>query len=101
MVETYRVSRPSALFISWYTRCGLIGTSGKSVRRSIVRFRSTHSSTHAVRLGTVPAAFRSRATSTSRSRADRASETIAKSGGKIRPICVASMSTCTNVRPRV
>ena len=46
MLLTYRTSRPSDAFISWYTRCGLIGTFEKSVRRCIVRFRTWHDSAH-------------------------------------------------------
>lgn len=37
MVLTYRVSGPKARFISWSTRCGLIGVASKLVLRHIVR----------------------------------------------------------------
>ena len=69
--------RPNALFISSYTRCGLIGTLSKWVRRCMVRLRSWHSSAQTPN-GPAgwPAALRSRATATNCSSAALASETI-------------------------
>ena len=54
-----------------------------------------------VRSRSVPAAFISRATSMNIRNAAPASDTMPKSGPNTRPICVGSMSTCTNLRPLV
>ena len=71
----------------------------KWVFRSSVRLRSRHSDTHAERSFNALATFSSCATAMKDSSAAFASETMPKSGAKTRPICVGSMSTCTNVRP--
>ena len=63
--------------------------------------RCRHAAAHAERSGSRPAAFISRATSMKLRNAAFASDTMPKSGPNTRPICVGSMSTCTNLRPFV
>ena len=58
-----RVFSSNAALTSWNTRCGLIGTLSKSVRRSIVRLRSATVATQALRRRIRPARSQSRATS--------------------------------------
>lgn len=101
MVVTYRVSGPNARFISSYTRWGFSGTLSKCVRRWRVALRSWVEAAHRERSLSFPAAFSSRATSTNSSSAAFASEAMPRSGAKILPSWVGSMSTWTNVRPSV
>lgn len=101
MVVTYRVSGPNARFISSYTRCGFSGTLSKCVRRWRVALRSCVDAAQTERSFSSPADFSSRATSTKSSSAAFASEAMPRSGAKILPSWVGSMSTWTKVRPSV
>ena len=93
MAVTKMVSSSKNPFISRKTRWGLMGTSSKFVLRSRVERSSSTRSTHSpgARSGDMP-----RAVSAMAARASFASETIARSGGKTRPIWRGSMSTWTN-----
>ncbi|CAM5256706.1 hypothetical protein SNARM312S_04927 [Streptomyces narbonensis] len=73
----------------------------KFVRRWRVALRSCAEAAQAEKSGSLPAAFHSLAIATKSSRAALASEAMPKSGAKILPIWVGSMSTWTNFRPLV